>query len=262
VGVNALVNATGNGNMAMGFSALADNTSGIANTAVGEHALSRNISGRENTATGFIALTANTTGHENTAYGSRALQANAGGCQNTAVGAYALNQNSTGCFNTGIGFNANVATVNLRNATAIGYFTIVDASNKIRLGNAQVTVVEAQVGLTVVSDGHQKEGFRPVDGEGVLKKIRHLDVPSWNYIGHDARQFRHYGPMAQDFHAAFGNDGVGAVGTPTTITSTDMDGILLIALKAVEQRTEQLRQENQLLRAALEELRNEIKRAR
>jgi hypothetical protein len=31
-----------------------------------------------------------------------------------------------------------------------------------------------------MSDRNQKEGFRPVDGEDVLTKIRHLDVPSWN----------------------------------------------------------------------------------
>jgi hypothetical protein len=65
--------------------------------------------------------------------------------------------------------------------------------------------------------------------------------------------------MAQDFYAAFGHDGVGAVGTPTTITSTDVDGILMIAWQAVEQRTEQLRRENDLLKAALDELRAELR---
>jgi len=35
--------------------------------------------------------------------------------------------------------------------------------------------------------------------------------------------------MVQDFFAAFGNDAVGTIETPTTITSGDLDGILMIA---------------------------------
>jgi uncharacterized membrane protein len=57
-----------------------------------------------------------------------------------------------------------------------------------------------------------------VDREEVLKKLAGLSLTSWNFIGHDPKQFRHYGPMAQDFLAAFGNDGVGTIGTPTLST--------------------------------------------
>src|SRR5262245_56922321 len=38
--------------------------------------------------------------------------------------------------------------------------------------------------------------------------------------------------MAQDFFAAFGNDGIGQVGTETTINSGDLAGILMIAVQA------------------------------
>jgi hypothetical protein len=38
-----------------------------------------------------------------------------------------------------------------------------------------------------------------------------------------AQQFRHYGPVAQEFVAAFGQDAVRAIGTPTTINSGDLD---------------------------------------
>src|SRR5260370_5079076 len=64
-----------------------------------------------------------------------------------------------------------------------------------------------------------------------------MSVTSWNYIGQDAKQFRHYGPMAQDFFAAFGHDAIGTIGTPTTITSGDLDGILMVAAHALERRT-------------------------
>jgi Chaperone of endosialidase len=71
----------------------------------------------------------------------------------------------------------------------------------------------------------KKERFQQVDREEVLRKIRSLSLTSWNYIGHDPEKFRHYGPMAQEFFAAFGNDGVGTVGSPTTINSGDIAGI-------------------------------------
>ena len=41
----------------------------------------------------------------------------------------------------------------------------------------------------------------------------------WNYKGHDPIQFRPYGPTAQEFFGAFGDDGFGVVGTETTINS-------------------------------------------
>ncbi len=82
----------------------------------------------------------------------------------------------------------------------------------------------------------------------MLGKIRGLSLTSWNFIGHDPEQFRHYGPMAQDFFAAFGHDGIGTIGTDTTITSTDMDGILMIAAQALEKRT--VKQEKRALELA------------
>ena len=74
-----------------------------------------------------------------------------------------------------------------------------------------------------------------MDGEAVLEKIRDFELSSWNFIGHDAKEFRHYGPMAQDFFAAFGHDGVGQIGSETTINSGDMAGILMIALQGAGQ---------------------------
>jgi len=76
---------------------------------------------------------------------------------------------------------------------------VVSASNKIRLGNPSVTVIEGQVDFTFTSDMTKKENFQPVDGEEVLRKLSTLNLTSWNYIGHDPKQFRHYGPMGQEF---------------------------------------------------------------
>ena len=48
--------------------------------------------------------------------------------------------------------------------------------------------------------------------------------------------------MAQDFFAAFGRDGLGQIGSDTTINSGDMAGILMIAVQALEKRTAELNQ--------------------
>ena len=101
----------------------------------------------------------------NTAIGADALRFNTTGSGNTAIGSSALAINTTGSRNTANGFGADVSFGNLINATAIGAKTVVNASNKIRLGNSLVTVIEGQVAFTSSSDKTKKENFQPVDGE-------------------------------------------------------------------------------------------------
>lgn len=243
-------NTTGDSNVAFGTRALYLNTTGAKNTACGAGALSDNSTGVGNTASGHGALNANTEGVENTATGRRALAGNSTGDYNTACGRDALMNNTTGNRNTAIGYSADVSASGLSNATAVGYNASVNASNKIRLGNTSVTVIEGQVAFTHTSDRNQKENFRAVDGDDVLSKIRGLDLSSWNYMGHDPKRFRHYGPSAQAFFAAFGNDGAGTCGDSVTINSGDMAGIMMIAIKALERRTA----ENAELKARIERL--------
>ena len=258
VGLNALgSNSTGNISTAVGVDALFFNRTGRANTAIGSGALLSNTTGDFNTASGVDALGSNTIGGNNTASGLQALFRNITGIQNTATGLNALFSNVTGNNNTGIGFQADVSAGNLTNATAIGFGATVNASNKIRLGNTAVMVIEGQVAFTASSDKTKKENFKLVDGEEVLRKIRDFELTSWNFIGHDPKEFRHYGPMAQDFFAAFGNDGVGKIGTETTINSGDIAGILMIAVQALEKRTAELKQKEAhiaVLESKVEEL--------
>ena len=211
------------------------------------------VTGPTNTSLGRGALNSKTTGSYNTATGVNTLRSNTTGIANTASGYNALSFNTTGSFNTAIGARADIATGDLTNATAIGANAIVNASNKIRLGDDNVSVIEASVGLSVVSDKTKKENFQPVDGEEVLSKLRSLQIPSWNFIGQDPEKFRHYGPMAQDFFAAFGKDGVGTIGTSTTINTNDLTGILMIAVQRLEER-------NAELKARFEELERAIKK--
>jgi hypothetical protein len=252
--------AAAQGNTSLGSGALQSNTTGINNTALGLNSLYSNTTGTLNTAIGRSALTDNTAGNNNTAIGASAFANNTTGSFNTAIGRSALTGNSTGNNNTAIGFGADVSTDNLTNATAIGSGATVNASNKIRLGDAAVNVIEGQVAFTASSDKTKKENFQPVDGEEVLGKIRGFELSSWNFIGHDPKKFRHYGPMAQDFFATFGHDGVGQIGSETTINSGDLAGILMIAVQALEKRTAELKQKEAhiaVLESKVEELKAE-----
>ena len=137
-------NTTGINNTASGDSALQANTIGTNNTASGVFALFRNTTGSFNAATGEGALLNNTTGNFNTASGDGALLNNTTGIENTASGDGALLLNTTGGGNTAVGAFANVSAGNLTNATAIGFNAVVNANNKIRLGDSFVTLIEGE----------------------------------------------------------------------------------------------------------------------
>ncbi len=100
-----------------------------------------------------------------------------------------------------------------------------------------------------VSDKRKKENFDPVNAESILQKAAALPVSTWNYIGYNDGKSRHYGPMAQDFFKAFGRDKHGAIGNDTTISSADFDAINLIAIQALEKRTQDLQDEINRLKA-------------
>ncbi len=173
IGWGALaVNTTGgDNNVAVGLLALNANTSGHANTALGEGAMQFNTTGAGNTSTGFHALLANTTGIHNAATGGKTLSSNTTGSENSAFGESALYFNTTGSENVGFGFQAgyplgglsqNVtgskntflgarsgpSSNALTNATAIGYGSIVGASNTLVLGATGVNAVKVGIGTT------------------------------------------------------------------------------------------------------------------
>jgi hypothetical protein len=107
-----------------------------------------------------------------------------------------------------------------------------------------------------LSDVNAKHLFRDLDGEDVLRKLARMPVQEWSYIAQDG-SIRHVGPTAQDFRAAFG---LGE--DPLRIGSMDADGVALAAVKALEARTRELGEENQALKAALDELRRALQEMR
>ncbi len=103
-----------------------------------------------------------------------------------------------------------------------------------------------------ISDRNMKRDIRELDGEDVLARLARMPVSEWGYKAQDA-SIRHMGPMAQDFHAAFG---LGE--DPLRISTIDADGVALAAARALEARTrainERLQQELDALRARLASL--------
>ena len=154
VGVGAGT-STNSSNTAIGKDALKYNTSSGYNTAIGMLSLNSNTIGRSNTAIGYWAMQANTTGNWNISTGGSSLMQNTSGSNNTAYGSGALWTNITGNNNTALGSNADVASNNLTNATAIGNGAIVNASNTIQLGNADVVSVKTNGVIT------SAKGFLP-----------------------------------------------------------------------------------------------------
>ena len=203
-GSSNAANNTGNNNTALGYQTLWSNTSGDYNTASGVQTLYLNNTGYQNTANGFRALYTNNTGYNNTANGFEALYYNSSGYENTAHGWQALifntgndntangnkalYTNTTGSNNTALGNTADVGSAALTNATALGNGATVSASNKVRIGNANVTVIEGQVAYTFPSDGRFKYDIAESDVKG-LDFILKLKPVVYNF---DTKKFEEF----------------------------------------------------------------------
>jgi hypothetical protein len=80
-----------------------------------------------------------------------------------------------------------------------------------------------------LSDRHLKENFTPVDGRAILRQLSLIPITRWNLKSQDPSIW-HLGPMAQDFHAAFG------LGEDDRyINGSDADGITLVSIQALYQ---------------------------
>jgi len=82
------------------------------------------------------------------------------------------------------------------------------------------------------SDRNAKENITPVDPGLVLDKVVAMPISHWNYK--QDPESRHLGPMAQDFHAAFG------VGPDDKhIATVDADGVALAAIQGLNRKVEE-----------------------
>src|SRR5262249_16387613 len=83
------------------------------------------------------------------------------------------------------------------------------------------------------SDRNTKEDFARISPLEVLDKVSALPISEWRYKV-DGKGIKHLGPMAQDFHAAFG---LNAPDNPH-IATIDESGVALAAIQGLNQKVE------------------------
>ena len=232
---------------------------GASNTVSGTAGFS---AGASNTCSGFtcvtLGYTTTATGQGSVAIGYRAT---ADADYSVAIGHRASTNGRTGSF-----VISDASTTDSTESSANNQFMSRFAGGYRLFTNSSETVGVALAAggssWTVISDVAAKEHFLPVDGEDVLTRIRGLPVSTWRYIEEEDRFTRHIGPMAQDWQRAFGFSA-----DPTTINMSDLDGVNLAGVQALERRTrehrdriEALEAENAALRAQNERLEERLRR--
>jgi hypothetical protein len=229
-------NTTGAGNVASGAFALLSNTIGRYNVANGIHALHSNLSGEDNVAMGADAMWDNTLGSDNTAVGTTALFNNVSGDGNTAIGhsallycsgnyntalgysaGFGINSNTcVGAFagNTGhtcgtfLGYNANVPAFSYTNCMALGYNSLVDASNKVVIGNTSVISIGGFANWSNLSDGRYKKNVNEnVPGLAFITLLKPLTYNlDMRLLNADINAQRNYGKNGNGKEGDFDED--------------------------------------------------------
>jgi hypothetical protein len=228
VGIDIMLNQTnsGNNNVALGNGALGYN-SGSGNVALGNGALenSYTTSSNNNTGIGYLAGPAGNSitgitranpavvtysGNDNFSNGATVyIDGVVGMTQvngntytvagvNTGANTFQLSGvNSTGYTTYSSGGKVSVV---VSNTTAIGYGTVILASNSIRFGNTSMTQIGGPVAWTNPSDMRDKKDIKDLDLG--LDFIKLLKPVSYTLINGNART--DYGFIAQDVKAVLG----------------------------------------------------------
>src|SRR5690348_4374220 len=96
-----------------------------------------------------------------------------------------------------------------------------------------------------LSDRNKKANFAAVNAREVLGRVVSLPIETWNYLS-QGPAIRHIGPMAQDFHTAFG------VGEDDThINMVDANGVALAAIQGLYQLVQEQEMQLTVLAARL-----------
>lgn len=222
--------ASGQQSTAMGWNTVSSGYSstsmGFGNTASGDNSL---VVGINSVASGWSAMAL---GANVTASGDRSIALGSYASTNGQAGACVIGDNST---TTNLAANL-PNKLRARFANGFDLFTNSALTTGVFLGANSSS-------WQIVSDSTKKCEMKIVDAESMLARFAALRLGSWNYTSLPGKEYRHYGPMAQEWFAAFGHDGVGTIGNDTTLASADVDGVLCIAVQALEKRTSELREE-------------------
>jgi trimeric autotransporter adhesin len=86
---------------------------------------------------------------------------------------------------------------------------------------------------TTLSDRDAKENIEPISVRDILNELVTMPISKWNYKD-DPAQRRYIGPMAQDFHSAFGLGD-----DDKRISTLDSESVALAAIQGLNQKLEQ-----------------------
>lgn len=190
--------------------------------------------GWSNTASGISATVGG--GGYNTSSGRYATVA--GGRDNTAGGDWSTIPGGQNAFATHDGsfvwgsetniyttsFASNSFTV--RAAGGVRFITTTNSSFSGANTNNGVYLGPGENSWSALSDSNAKTAVEPVDSRQILRKLAALPVARWQYKGQPDRSY--IGPMAQDFHAAFG---LGR--DDKRISTADSDGVMYAAIQGL-----------------------------
>jgi len=209
--------ASGKNSLAIGFGTIA---SGEISTAMGNQT---HASGPVSTAMGEVTTAS---GYASIAMGRNTI---ASGDYSTAMGRNVSTDNHPGSFIYG---DADTTRSQVAN-TADNQF-VVAATGGVYFFSSCGATCTTGVGLAPgsgswfsLSDRNAKTAVQPADGREVLKKVAALPLNTWQYKTQESK-YRHMGPMAQDFYAAF------QLGeSDKSIDTVDADGVALAAIQGV-----------------------------
>ena len=108
-------------------------------------------------------------------------------------------------------------------------------------------------GAALTSDRNAKENFQAVDHKSILAKVAALPVTEWNYKN-DTADKKHIGPVAQDFHAAFGLNG----DDDRHISVVDEGGVALAAIKGLNEKVDEKEATIKVQAAEITDLQQEL----
>jgi len=176
IGYNCHKNITsGDGNLAFGYEAQASLTTGGSNVGIGVDCQYYLTEGSENLAIGQNAQNGITLGSNNTAFGGGSQRLLSTGTGNTALGSNSMWMVTTGIGNIALGYGAGtgadfanapdtddygiligyqanrsvVSATKLTNYIGIGYGTLIDKSNQVKIGNSSIveTILYGNLGV-------------------------------------------------------------------------------------------------------------------
>lgn len=116
------------------------------------------------------------------------------------------------------------------------------------VGNATFTGEVNAVAFNSTSSRALKEQIEPVDSSELLAKLEELPISTWQF-SKGGKNARHLGPMAEDFHAAYG------LGRDNKhISPADMAGVALASVKELRKSNKELLYQNRVLKKRLDSI--------